>query len=110
MPSTTRNMRKDGGKAEFITKPKRKMETKYLLAMRLLLRGLNYLVVSFYRTVMAHKALTAFIISLLLNIHLFVSLAQARIERDQASRRMAQIEILNYSLEGRNIKYYNYNE
>lgn len=86
------------------------METKYLLAMRLLLRGLNYLVVSFYRTIMAHKALTAFIISLLLNIHLFVSLAQARIERDQASHRMAQIEILNDSLEGRNIKYYNYNE
>lgn len=49
------------------------METKYLLAMRLLLRGHKYLAVSFYRTVMANKALTAFIISLMLNISLCVS-------------------------------------
>ena len=86
------------------------MKTNYKLAMGLLLRGHKYLVVSFYRTVMAHKALTAFIISLLLNIHLFVSLAQARIERDQASHRMVQIEFINDSLEGRNTKFYNFHE
>lgn len=66
------------------------METKYLLAIRLLLRGHKYLAVSFYRMVMANKTLTAFIISMLLNIHLFVSLAQARIERDQANHRMTK--------------------
>lgn len=86
------------------------METKYLLAIRLLLRGHKYLAVSFYRMVMANKALTAFIISMLLNIHLFVSLAQARIERDQASHRMVQIEFINDSLEGRNTKFYNFHE
>lgn len=86
------------------------METNYLLAMKLLLRGHKYLAVSFYRTVMAHKALTAFIISLMINIHLFVSLAQARIERDQASHRMAQIEYINDSREGKSVKYFNYHE
>ena len=86
------------------------METKYLLAIRLLLREHKYLAVSFYGMVMANKAITAFIISMLLNIHLFVSLAQARIERDQASHRMVQIEFINDSLEGRNTKFYNYHE
>lgn len=81
------------------------MKTNYVLGLRMLLRGHKYLAVSFYRTVMAHKALTAFIVSLLLNIGLFFSLIEARTERDRINHHATMVELINDSLENKSIRY-----
>lgn len=81
------------------------MKTNYLLGLMMLLRGHKYLAVSLYRTVMAHKALSAFIVSLLLNIGLFFSLVEARTERDRINHHATMVELINDSLEFKNIRY-----
>lgn len=80
------------------------METKYWEAGRCLRKGSMLLAMSLYATVMNNKALSAFVVSFVVNISLFCALTQARVERDRMNHYATQVELENDSLSQKYIR------
>ena len=75
-------------------------DVTYNEALSTICSGFAQLAVCVYRTIMANKALSLLIVSVLANCALVVALAQERAENDCISQHNMELEIENDSLGG----------
>lgn len=80
----------------------------YRTSFRNISIGICQLGICIATSIANHKALTALVISVILNIYLVGIVAAERTQRDASSKKMWEIECENDSLKMSNVKYYNF--